>query len=88
MAQHQSAKTRIRRNEKRRVINHARGSRVRTFINKVEAAIAAGDKEGAATAYRLAQPELHRGVIKGLIHTNTASRKLSRLSRSIKAMAS
>ena len=62
MAQHKSAKKRIVRNEKRRVINHARISRIRTFVKKVENAIAAGNKELAAEAFKLAQPELHRGV--------------------------
>ena len=86
MAQHQSAKKRIRRNEKRRKINHARVSRVRTFVKSVEAAIASGDQEAASLALRLAQPEMHRGVSKGVVHRNTAARKLSRLSRRIKAM--
>jgi len=87
MAQHQSAKKRIRRNEKRRQINHARISRVRTFLKRVEAAIAAGDKEAATAAFKAAQPELHRGVTRGVVHKNTAARKLSRLSKSIKALA-
>ena len=87
MAQHQSAKKRIRRNEKRRVINHARISRVRTFVKKVELAIASGDKDAAAAAFKLAQPELHRGVSRGLVPKNTASRKLSRLSKGIKALS-
>lgn len=87
MAQHQSAKKRIRRNESRRKINHARISRVRTFVKKVEAAIASGDQKAASTALRLAQPEMHRGVSKGVVHRNTAARKLSRLSRRIKAMS-
>lgn len=87
MAQHQSAKKRIRRNEKRRVINHARISRVRTFVKRVETAIATGDKEAAAAAFKLAQPELHRGVSRGVVQKNTAARKLSRLSKSIKALS-
>ena len=87
MAHHQSAKKRIRRNEKRRVINHARISRVRTFVKRVESAIAGGDKSAANDALKLAQPEMHRGVSRGVLHKNTASRKISRLSRRIKAMA-
>ena len=66
MAQHKSAKKRILRNEKRRVINHARISRIRTFVKKVENAIAAGNKELASDAFKLAQPELHRGVTHGV----------------------
>ena len=87
MAHHQSAKKRIRRNEKRRVINHARISRVRTFVKRVESAIAGGDKSAANDALKLAQPEMHRGVSRGVLHKNTASRKISRLSKRIKAMA-
>lgn len=87
MAQHKSAKKRIVRNEKRRVINHARISRIRTFVKKVENAIAAGDKELANQALKMAQPELHRGVSKGVIVKNTAARKISRLSKNIKALS-
>lgn len=87
MAHHQSAKKRIRRNETRRQINHARISRVRTFMKKVEVAIASGNQEAAVEAFKLAQPELHRGVQRGVVHKNTAARKLSRLSKRIKAMA-
>jgi small subunit ribosomal protein S20 len=87
MAQHLSAKKRIRRNEKRRVINHARISRVRTFVKRVEVAIASGDQEAANAALKVAQPEMHRGVTKGVLHKNTVARKLSRLSKRIKAMA-
>ena len=87
MAHHQSAKKRIRRNEKRRVINHARISRVRTFVKRVESAIAGGDKSVANDALKLAQPEMQRGVSRGVLHKNTASRKISRLSKRIKAMA-
>jgi small subunit ribosomal protein S20 len=86
MAHHQSAKKRIRRNEKRRVINHARISRVRTFVKKVETAIASGSQDAAQDALKLAQPEMHRGVSRGVLHKNTVARKLSRLSKRIKAM--
>ena len=87
MAQHKSAKKRIRRNEKRRVINHARISRIRTFVKKVENAIAAGNKELASDAFKLAQPELHRGVTHGVLLKNTVARKLSRLSKGIKSLS-
>ena len=82
MAQHKSAKKRIVRNEKKRVVNHARISRIRTFVKKVESAIAAGDKDLATQALKVAQPELHRGVSKGVLVKNTAARKISRLSKS------
>ena len=87
MAQHKSAKKRIVRNEKRRVINHARISRIRTFVKKVESAIAAGDKDLATQALKTAQPELHRGVSKGVLVKNTVARKISRLSKNIKALS-
>ena len=86
MAHHKSAKKRIRRNARRAEINRSRVSRIRTFVKKVELAIAAGDKPAAETAFRAAQPELHRGVNKGVLHRNTAGRKLSRLSARIKAI--
>jgi small subunit ribosomal protein S20 len=87
MANHHSAKVRIRRNARREVINRNRLTRVRTHVKKVEAAIAAGDKPGAEAAFRAAQPEMQRGAQKGVMHANTVSRKLSRLSARIKAMA-
>ncbi len=86
MATHKSAEKRIRQTEKRTAINRARKSRVRTFVKKVETAIAGGDKEAAQTALREAQPELHRAVSKGVLHRNTASRKLSRLAIRINAL--
>jgi small subunit ribosomal protein S20 len=81
----QSAK-RARQNEKRFAINKARRSRIRTYIRKVEEAIASGDKEAATAALQTAQPELMRGVTKGVFHKNTASRKMSRLSARVKAL--
>jgi len=87
MANHKSAKKRIRRNANRALINGARISRIRTFVKKVEAAIAAGDPSAAREALRVAQPELQRGVSRGVLHRNTASRKISRLSSRIKALA-
>ena len=87
MANHHSAKVRIRRAERRTLINGDRLGRVRTSVKKVETAIASGDKTAARDALKSAQPELHRGAQKGVLHANTASRKLSRLSARIKAMA-
>lgn len=86
MANHKSAQKRIRRNERRRVINRDRVSRIRTFVKKVETAIAAGDKNAAQVAFASAMPEMHRGVSKGVLHRNTVARKLSRLSVRIKAL--
>jgi len=87
MANHASAKTRIRRNARRAVINGARRNRIRTFVKKIEAAITAGDKKAADEAFKNAQPEIQRGVAKGIMHKNTAARKLSRLSSRIKGIA-
>lgn len=86
MANHASAKKRIRRNNKRADINGARRSRIRTFVKKVELALAAGDQKQATDALRAAQPELDRGVSKGILHKKTAARKMSRLSARIKAL--
>jgi small subunit ribosomal protein S20 len=87
MANTASARKRIRQNVKRTERNHARKARMRTFIKKVEAACAAGDKEAATVALRAAQPEMQRAVGKGVIHLNTVARKLSRLSARVKAIA-
>ena len=86
MAHHMSAKKRIRQTARRSEVNHSRVSRIRTFVRKVEEAIASGDKDQAASAFQDAQPELMRGVNKGVLHRNTVARRLSRLSRRIKAM--
>ncbi|MFY9209844.1 MAG: 30S ribosomal protein S20 [Aestuariivita sp.] len=86
MANSPQAKKRARQNEKRFAINKARRSRIRTFLRKVEEAITSGDKDAATAALRAAQPELMRGVTKGVFHKNTASRKLSRLSSRVKAL--
>ena len=86
MANHKSAKKRIRRNANRAEINKSRISRIRTFVKRVEAAIASGDKDTAQTALKDAQPELMRGVSKGVLHKNTASRKMSRLSARVKVV--
>jgi len=87
MANSPQARKRIRRNDRRAEVNTARVSRVRTFTRKVEEAIASGDADAAAAALRAAQPEIMRGVAKGVMHKNTASRKVSRLSRRVKALA-
>ncbi|MGC6517352.1 MAG: 30S ribosomal protein S20 [Candidatus Puniceispirillaceae bacterium] len=87
MANHKSAKKRIIRNAKRAEVNGARIGRIRTFIKKVESAISAGDKDAAQTALREAQPEIMRGVSRGVLHKNTASRKMSRLSARVKAVS-
>ena len=87
MAQHKSAKKRIRRNARASAVNHRRLSRIRSHVREVEAAIAAGDKAAAAAALKKVMPELMRGTTKGVIHKKTASRKLSRLSARIKKIA-
>nr|WP_321985516.1 30S ribosomal protein S20 [uncultured Lichenicoccus sp.] len=87
MANTASARKRIRQTAVRTARNVARRSRVRTFVKKVETAIASGDKEQAVSALRAAQPEMQRAVGKGVAHANTVSRKISRLSARIKAIA-
>lgn len=87
MAHHASAKKRIRQTIKETAINRAHRARVRTFIKKVEQAIASGNRTDAAAALRTAQPELMRGIRHGVLHRNTVARKLSRLSARIKAMS-
>lgn len=86
MAHHKSAKTRIERNDRRRAINTARVSRIRTFLKRVELAIGQGDKTTAQAALNAAEPEVMRGVSKGILHKNTASRKISRLSKRVAAL--
>ena len=86
MANHKSSKKRILRNNKRNEINSNRISRIRTYIKKVETEISLENKDKANEAFKLAMPEIQRGVSKGLIHKNTASRKLSRLSNKIKTI--
>ena len=86
MANTASAKKAVRKLAARTEVNKANRSRMRTFVRKAEEAIASGDKEAAATALRAAQPEMMRGVTKGIFHKNTASRKMSRLSARVKAL--
>lgn len=86
MANSPQARKRVRQTEKRTEVNKARKSRVRTFIRKVEEAISSGDQEAAKTALQAAQPEIMRGAVKGVLHKNTASRKVSRLAQRVKTM--
>ena len=86
MANTPQAKKRIRRNDRRADINRTRVSRIRTFVKQVESALAAGKKTEAAEALKKAQPELARGVSRGVLHKNTASRKLSRLSKRVASL--
>ena len=86
MANTPQAKKRIRRNANRAAINGARVSRIRTFIKAVETAIAAGKKDDASKALAAVQPELFRGVARGVLHKNTASRKFSRLTKRVAAL--
>ncbi len=87
MANTPQARKRIRRNERRRIVNGARVSRIRTFVKQVESALASGDKDQARNALLKMQPELARGVAKGVLHKNTASRKFSRLTKRVSALA-
>ena len=86
MANSPQSKKRARQNARRLEVNKARRSRIRTYLRKVEEAIASGDKDAAAAALKAAQPELMSGVTKGVYHKNTASRKMSRLSSRVKAL--
>jgi small subunit ribosomal protein S20 len=86
MANTPQARKRIRRNERRAEINGNRLGRIRTFVKKVEAALEGGDKTAASDALKAAQPELARGVARGVLHKNTASRKLSRLTKRVAAL--
>lgn len=87
MANTPQAKKRIRRNQARTVVNKNRVSRIRTLVKKVEVAAAAGDKDGAAAALKAAQPEMARGVAKGVLHKNTVARKYSRLTKMVAGIA-
>ena len=87
MANSPPARKRIRQAERRTAVNRARVSQYRTYVKKVETAIASGDKSAAQDALRAAQPILMSGVSKGIVHKNTVARKISRLSRRVKALA-
>ncbi len=86
MANTSSAKKRVRQIDRRTEVNKARRSRIRTFIKKAEEAIIANNSEAAAEAFKKVQPEIMRGVTKGILHKNTASRKISRLSARVKSL--
>ena len=86
MANSPQARKRIRTAQRRTVINRSRRSRVRTYIKRVETAIAGGDHKAAQTALKEAQPEIMRGVTKGIVHKNRAARKISRLNARIRAL--
>jgi small subunit ribosomal protein S20 len=86
MANTPQAKKRIRRNATRATINHSRISRIRTYIKAVESAIESGKKKEATAALKVVQPEMARGVARGVIHKNTASRKFSRLSKRVASL--
>ncbi len=87
MANSPQARKRARQIERRTAVNKSRRSRIKTFIRRVEEAITGGDQSKAAEALKSAQPEIMRGVTKGVWHKNTASRKISRLSSRVKAMS-
>jgi small subunit ribosomal protein S20 len=87
MANTPQAKKRIRRNARRAEVNGNRVGRIRTFVKKAEAALASGDKDAASAAVAAMQPELAKGVAKGVLHRNTASRKFSRLTKRLSALA-
>jgi len=86
MANTPQSRKRIRRNDNRATINTARRSRIRGFVKKVEEAIAGGDRKVAEDALRAAQPEMARGIARGVLHKNTMARKMSRLSKRIAAL--
>lgn len=86
MANTPQARKRIRRNQSRAAINSARVSRIRTFVKQVETALLDGDKDRAQAALKVVQPELARGVARGVLHKNTASRKMSRLTKRVAAL--
>ena len=86
MANTPQARKRIRRNEARTVVNRNRVSRIRTLVKKVELALTAGDRDAATAAMSAMQPELARGVAKGVVHKNTAARKFSRLTKRVTAL--
>jgi small subunit ribosomal protein S20 len=86
MANSAQAKKRVRQTERKTAVNRDRRSRIRNYVKKVEEAIAAGDKAAAEQALKDAQPEIMRGATKGVLHRNTASRKVSRLSHRVSAL--
>ncbi len=87
MANTPQSKKRARQNVRRNAVNTARRSRIRTYLRKVEEAIASGDQAAASAALKAAQPEMARGVTKGVLHKNTVARKMSRLSARVKSIS-
>jgi len=87
MANSPQARKRIRQTERRTEVNRARRSRIRTYVRAVEEALASGDKAAATAALKIAEPEIQRGVTKGVLHKNTASRKVAQLSSKVAALA-
>ena len=87
MANTPQARKRIRRNDRRAEINHSRISRIRTFVKRVELALSTGNRDEAAAGLKAAQPEMMRGVSKGILHKNTVARKISRLSKRVASLA-
>jgi small subunit ribosomal protein S20 len=87
MANTPQSKKRARQTERVTAVNKARRSRIRTYLRKVEEALASGNSDAAAAALKAAQPELARGVTKGVLHKNTVARKMSRLSSRVKALS-
>ena len=87
MANTTSAQKMVRKIERRTAVNKSRRSRVRTFIKKLDTALEAGDQQAAQTAFRTAEAEIMRAVSKGVIHKNTAARKVSRLSKRVRMMS-
>ncbi len=87
MANTSSAKKAVRKIITRSAVNKSRRSRVRTYLRKVEEAISSGNQGDAASALKAAQPEIQRAATRGIMHRNTASRKVSRLARRVKAMS-
>jgi len=86
MANTPQSKKRARQLLRRTLVNKNRRTRIRTYLRKVEEAIASGDQVAAAAALKAVQPEIMRGVTKGILHKNTASQKVSRLSARVKAL--
>ncbi|MFZ1680786.1 MAG: 30S ribosomal protein S20 [Rhizobiaceae bacterium] len=87
MANTSSAKKAARKIARRTDVNRNRRSRMRTFVRKVEEALAAGDRTAAEAAFAAAQPEMMRAANRGVVHKNTASRKVSRLAKRVKALS-
>lgn len=86
MANTEQSKKRARQADARYAVNKARRSRIRTFLKKVEEALASGDQTAAAAALKVAQPEMARGVTKGVLHKNTMARKISRLASRVNGL--